>query len=221
MSTMEKFDYKKLTIGKIMLGDIVAWGKKDINWIDKKFAACQSVIQVINLMGFKRGVELGTSWGASACTLLDNSPSIEELYTIDSYLPYVDEVPPYVSITEYDAKFIKLSAQRMFMNLPEDLRNKLRIIYGDTIETADKFEDEYFDFIWFDAHLSQAQLKEELETWYPKLKIGGMAGVHDTGQNGAGMIDVVHQFMEGKHTDGHLAYFNDTSCWLKGYEEDD
>ena len=47
-----------------------------------------------------------------------------------------------------------------------------------------------------------------------------MAGVHDTGNNGAGMLDVVYQFMEGKYTDGHLAYFNDTSCWLKGYDDD-
>ena len=113
---MEKFDHKKLTIDNTMLSSIVEWGRTDVNWVDKKFAPCQSVIQVINLMGFKRGVELGTSWGASACTLLENSQSIEELYTIDSYLPYVDEVPPYVSLTEYDTKFIKLSAQRMFMN---------------------------------------------------------------------------------------------------------
>lgn len=209
---------KDTKLDKNTINDIIRWVTPDENFIDKKIAPCQSLFPLINIFHCETVVELGTHWGCSTSSLLDNCPSIKTLYTIDSYLPYKDTVKPYVEVTEDDAKFLKLSARRNFSFLPPELQKKLRIIYGDTLQSAKKFEDKSIDFLWFDAHLSEDQLAEELETWYPKVAHGGIVGVHDCGNNGSGMDQVVYDFMEGKYTEGRMSYFNDTLSWIKDDE---
>lgn len=206
---------KKLSIDKNTLSSIFEWVDPTKDWIDKKFASCQSLFPIINIMGYEIVVELGTHWGSATASLVDNCPSIEKIYTIDSYLPYKDTVPPYIEVNDYDCDFLKQVAKRNFSYLPEHLQEKINVIYGDTMELSSNFDDDSIDFIWFDAHLTKEQLNKELELWYPKLKYGGLAGVHDCGNNGSGMNKVVYNFLEDKPINGNISYFNDTLSWIK------
>ena len=206
---------KDIGLDNKTLGDIVRWVTPDDNFIDKQVASCQSLFPLINIFQCETVVELGTHWGCATSSLLDNCPSIQTLYTIDSYLPYKDTVKPFTEVNESGANFLKLSARKNFSLLPAELQKKLRIIYGDTLQSARKFEDNSVDFLWFDAHLSEDQLAIELETWYPKVAHGGIVGVHDCGNNGTDMDKVVYEFMEGRSTEGCMSYFNDTLSWLK------
>jgi len=197
------------------INDIIRWVTPDDNFVDKKVASCQSLFPLINIFQCETVVELGTHWGCATSSLLENCPSIQKLYTIDNYLPYKDTVQPFIEVSESGANFLKLSARRNFSLLPGELQKKLHIIYGDTMQSVKKFEDKSIDFLWFDAHLSEEQLAEELETWYPKVDRGGIVGVHDCGNNGSNMDKVVYEFMEGKSTEGRMSYFNDTLSWIK------
>ena len=208
-------NYKNIVLDKQTIEDIIQWVNKETNFIDKKYASCQSLFPLINIFHCETVVELGTNWGSSTSSLLENCPSIKKLYTIDNYLPYKDTVKPFVEVNVDGANFLKLAARKNFSFLPSSLQEKLNIIYGDTIESVKKFEDNSIDFIWFDAHLSEDQLANELESWYPKVAHGGIVGVHDCGNNGSRMDQVVYDFMEGKSTEGCMSYFNDTLSWIK------
>lgn len=197
------------------INDIIRWVTPDDNFVDKKVASCQSLFPLINIFQCETVVELGTHWGCATSSLLENCPSIQKLYTIDNYLPYKDTVQPFIEVSESGANFLKLSARRNFSLLPGELQKKLHIIYGDTMQSVKKFEDKSIDFLWFDAHLSEEQLANELECWYPKVAHGGIVGVHDCGNNGSNMDKVVYEFMEGKSTEGCMSYFNDTLSWIK------
>ena len=89
---------------------------------------------------------------------------------------------------------------------------------GAGINNVKKFEDNSIDFLWFDAHLSEDQLEEELKCWYPKVAHGGIVGVHDCGNNGCDMDQVVYDFMDERNTEGNISYFNDTISWIKGHD---
>jgi predicted O-methyltransferase YrrM len=206
---------KDIELDNLIMEDILQWVSKDTDWGEKKIAPCQSLFHLITIFRCRVVVELGTHWGCTAASLLENCRNIEKLHTIDNYLPYKDTVQPFVEVGESGANFLKLAARTNFNYLPKYLRDKLNIIYGDTIESAKRFEDGSIDFIWFDAHLNESQLKNELEIWYPKVSDGGIVGVHDCGNNGADMDVVVLDFMEGKSTNGSISYFDNTLSWIK------
>ena len=49
----------------------------------------------------------------------------------------------------------------------------------DSIEASNKFNDNYFDFIFLDASHDKNQIKSEILSWLPKLKVGGILAGHD------------------------------------------
>jgi hypothetical protein len=48
-----------------------------------------------------------------------------------------------------------------------------------SIEAADLFPDEYFDFIYIDAAHYYEDVKEDINAWQYKVKVGGFIGGHD------------------------------------------
>lgn len=70
----------------------------------------------------------------------------------------------------------------------EDLtaaRNNLKIfpqaefIIKPSVEAAKGFEDNYFDFIYIDAEHTYESVKQDMESWFPKLKPNGLMAGHD------------------------------------------
>lgn len=55
----------------------------------------------------------------------------------------------------------------------------VKICKGFSSEWANKFEDEYFDWIYLDADHSKKAVLQDLQLWYPKLKKGGAISGHD------------------------------------------
>jgi hypothetical protein len=98
------------------------------------------------------GVEVGVDIGENAQDMLDNWSEILYLHLVD----VIDNI--------HD-RFV--SDNRVtFHHLP-------------SIEATKKFQDNSFDFIYIDAHHSYESVTQDLNTWYPKLRVGGVICGHD------------------------------------------
>mmetsp|Transcript_22491 Transcript_22491/g.57990 ORF Transcript_22491/g.57990 Transcript_22491/m.57990 type:complete len:112 (-) Transcript_22491:197-532(-) len=84
-----------------------------------------------------------------------------------------------------------------------------------TTEAVHQFDDGFFDFIYVDATHSYMDSKADVESWWPKLRVGGvMAGddyfngyVDAAGQT-FGVKDAVDEFGARKN---HRVYLTSTS----------
>jgi len=66
-----------------------------------------------------------------------------------------------------------------------------------SLEAAEKYEDEFFDFIYIDANHGYEFCKEDLNAWYPKVKSGGYISGHDYIKHlDYGVIEAVEEFKQ-------------------------
>lgn len=172
-----------------------------------------SLMVIINLMGFEYGIELGTYYGFSSSMMLSYCPTIKKLYTIDKYQPYVDKIPPYIKVTKEDSSFFEKSSQKILNSTYDHVKSKIKTIVGDSLEVVHNFENEKYDFIFMDSHLSEDQLKNELKAWYPKIKNGGVVCVHDTDQKE--IQETVENFISNKKISSNLGHFDNSTFWIK------
>ena len=94
-----------------------------------------------------------------------------------------------------------------------------RIIRGYSFEVSKQFPDGYFDYIYIDADHSYEAVKQDLEDWYPKVRVGGILAGHDYVDRHSkhvkyGVIKAVDEFVR----DHNIRYFATTpenySSWL-------
>ncbi len=125
-----------------------------------------------------RGVELGLYQANSFCTMLQVCTNVDELIGVDKWEPYVDQIGGGKMVRDQkQIEFIRNTAINFIYW--SGCADRATILEMDTIEAAAKYEDESMDFVFFDAHLTQQQLEDELTAWYPKIKQGGLVIGHD------------------------------------------
>jgi hypothetical protein len=127
-----------------------------------------------------RGVELGLYQANSFCAMLQVCTNVDELIGVDKWEPYEDYIGSSKTPMVRDQKqieFIRNTAINFIMW--SGCADRATILEMDTIQAAVNYEDESMDFVFFDAHLSQQQLVDELTAWYPKIKQGGLVIGHD------------------------------------------
>jgi hypothetical protein len=59
-----------------------------------------------------------------------------------------------------------------------------RVIRLPSVEAAKLFPDEFFDFVYIDADHNYEPVMQDIESWYPLVKKGGIIGGHDFGRWG-------------------------------------
>ena len=125
-----------------------------------------------------RGVELGLYQATSFCTMLQVCTNVDELIGVDKWEPYKDDIGGGNFIRDQkQIEFIRNTAMN-FIHW-SGCYDRATILEMDSIEAAEKYEDESLDFVFFDSHLNQAQLEAEMTAWYPKIKSGGLVMGHD------------------------------------------
>ena len=127
-------------------------------------------LKSLNLL--ERGVELGTFQGGYSKNIVSNWPG--KLFMIDVWRP--------LSKDEYDdssnhSNYID-AYQESMTNIKgyEDRAFMLRM-KGEF--ASELFPDNSLDFIYIDANHTYQSVKNDLETWYPKVKSGGLLAGHD------------------------------------------
>jgi hypothetical protein len=123
--------------------------------------------------GFHIGVELGVQHGGYAHGMLSTWPNCSEYHLVDLWAHqenYVD----YANVDQERQDQIFEGA----MNKLAAFKDKIHVCRNYTTVCVDKFDEEYFDFIYVDARHDFKGVWDDLVAYWPKLKVGGiMAGV--------------------------------------------
>jgi len=145
-------------------------------------------------------VEVGVNYGQSACFMgveIINQNKNIKLNLVDSW----------------DENF-EMGVYDSFMNtiqpIKQEMGDKLNIIRDLSVNAAKRFNDNSLDFIFIDACHDYECVKEDLHTWYPKLKKGGIIAGHDYYDGHAGVEQAVNEFF---HEERDRLY-NQEYCWF-------
>lgn len=178
----------------------------------------QFLIPTLNILGDNLiGIELGVGQGQSTLSMVANCGNIKKLYAVDNFKPYQDKLKnPYnnkaaYEVHEADVEFDKL---KFYHNLKHSgLEGRITVIENDKNECVQGFEDDSFDFIFADAQMNYEDTLKDIETWYPKLKEGGIFSMHDSDNE---MVKIaVEKFRNENNITNHISWYGNTVLWMK------
>jgi predicted O-methyltransferase YrrM len=176
----------------------------------------QSLVPVINMLlgDVVVGVELGVFRGYTFCCLLQSCPSIYTLYGVDSYQPYTDYIiePPY-TISKDKIEEVKQAALSNIQSLAPSLQTKAVMLNEDSNIALQRFEDNSLDFIFVDTYMTEHQASNDLVSWYPKVKEGGLFAGHDWST--PSVKRAVRLFRTAHSITNKMSTFDDTWMWIK------
>jgi hypothetical protein len=155
-------------------------------------------------------VEIGCSYGRSTAYLASrvaNSKKRITIYAVDVWLGYLIQ-RVVVSVVQRDpvtnqAQVVKYEDQQIPVSVfPEFLSHMVQAGLIDIIvplrmpstSAARIFEDNSIDFCFIDADHAYEAVKEDLHSWYPKIRPGGLIAGHDYGGADPGVKRAVDEF---------------------------
>lgn len=121
------------------------------------------------------GAEIGVYKGEHAESLLENL-SIKKLYLIDPYKLYdeYDEGKKHYGIDQDPLDLVEREAQKRLEKYSD------KIIWVKKMSTDALIDiPNNLDFVYIDGNHQYEFVKKDIETYYPKIKLGGILGGHD------------------------------------------
>jgi len=122
------------------------------------------------------GVEVGTFEGYNAVNILKYC-SLDKLYCIDPYKPYIDIVG---GLSDFSSE----SWDSIYQRVKERVVNRADVIRKPSLEAVNYFPDNSLDFVYLDGDHSREYVLKEIKAWFPKVKVDGILGGHDCRENG-------------------------------------
>ena len=135
------------------------------------------------------GVEIGVDEGKNAISILKNL-NITKLYLVDPWIEYYEKSSNKLLRSQkvQDEKFKKV--EKLFSD-----NSKVELIRKKSIEASKDFSDASLDFVYIDGDHSYESVKQDLNSWYPKLKkFGVMCGDDYAHITGRGVVEAVNEF---------------------------
>ncbi len=120
-----------------------------------------------------KGVEVGSAWGGYARTILDAWKG-EQLFLVDPWEKQDNSV--YQENTNTMADF-----NDWYQNCKNLAAQDKRVVLVKkySVDAASIFDKESLDFVYIDGNHSYRNVMEDMDAWFPKVKIGGVFGGHD------------------------------------------
>ena len=158
----------------------------------------------------RTAVEIGVNEGHNAVSMLVSYPKLT-LYAVDHYKDMFlvwdgsDEFP------EERKQLHKDKAFKILNTFNNNGNKRCHIVYKSSMEAVNDFPDNHFDYIYIDGDHRYEAVKDDLEKWYPKLKIGGVFAGHDFVAECEGVVLAVQEFYNKRN----LKYIigNDGDFW--------
>lgn len=139
----------------------------------KKINTRNNISNVLKETSAKKICEIGVRGGENLFQMITDE--MDEVFAVDIWKDTgVHE--------ENDLGFSQAELDRQYELVLEKSKQhngKVKIIREFSHIASALFNDEYFDFIYIDADHSYAGIKRDLDCWWPKLKHGGIIGMHD------------------------------------------
>ena len=142
---------------------------KPIEWASKR------LIKVINKHFTSRTIyaaEVGVWRGRNAYHLLKEIPNLK-LWCIDPYIR--DLVDPHLLNVSVDV----MDAKCLAFHTLEQYKERVRWILLKSTQAAKWFNPSSFHFVYLDGDHKYESVKEDIETWWPLIRNGGIMAGHD------------------------------------------
>lgn len=154
------------------------------NWFNYK-----NFYDFITTKNYKRIVEIGV-WKGHSISYLANKNRDSEIWAVDLFEDTTDDY-------YYNTGDIKKQIPIIYDIYQENLiktntRQIIKDLKGNSWDVSNNFSNDYFDFIFIDANHSYDYVKNDITSWYPKLKTGGIISGHDYSQKG--VSEAVNEF---------------------------
>jgi len=125
----------------------------------------------LNLKGF--GAEIGVLRGEFSEHILKNWEG-EKLYLIDAWRHFKGVIDINNATPEGHGDNLLETLSKVY-----SYGERATLIRELSVEAAKFFPDGYFDFVYLDANHTHKSVIEDLNSWYPKVKVGGYIMGHD------------------------------------------
>jgi hypothetical protein len=141
------------------------------------------LIALIRFHGFKIGAEIGVHTGMMTSNLLSQCPDLY-LYAVDNWWAVPAKPTDPEELKNW--KDIGLAGRRperdrgRFNRRTAPFKNRLTVLYGDSVKMAKQVEDNFLDFVFIDADHRYESVIADLKAWVPKVKdVEGIVCGHD------------------------------------------
>lgn len=121
-------------------------------------------------LGFKRGAEIGVWEGSYSEVICQQMPGVE-LLCIDPWMPYSAYREKKNDPPRLDAAY-RFTVERLS-------KYSCQIIRKTSVDAAKQIPDGSLDFAYIDGNHARAFIDEDLRTWMPKIRPGGILSGHD------------------------------------------
>ncbi len=121
-------------------------------------------------------IEIGSYCGGST-SIIAKIFKHSKIFSVDPWEMYIEDC----SVYDINKQKIELEqAEKIFDGV---IKNYTNIVKNKTSssEFVKNIEDNTIDFIYIDGNHQYSSVKEDLENWYPKIKLGGIIAGHDYG----------------------------------------
>lgn len=178
----------------------------DPSWSTNRiYQAAWGLIPLIRELGDSiRCVEVGVCMGLNSHMLLESCPNIIELIGVDHYRAYHDW-QNYISQEHQDRMF------QMFSAIIPHLGPRFNHIKLSSAEAAAELEDGEYDFVFIDGDHSMKAVLKDLDSWWPKLRSGGIMAGHDS--NLFGVNFAVTSWAKRHGIDPSEVQITDNNAW--------
>ena len=117
--------------------------------------------------------EIGVERGSNAVDMLCEM-NILKLFLVDHYAPYEDCLTSGLCPQNVQDDVYRDMFYRMVGYL-----NKVVFVTKDSVFASSLFPDEFFDFVYIDGSHDYEPIKQDINSWWSKVKVGGILGGHD------------------------------------------
>lgn len=160
----------------------------------KTLKSRDNVSSIYKELNIKNICEIGVRYGDNFFKMI--SDEVENAVGVDIWknTDITSQNDLLYSQSELDKQYQRVT------NYCKQFGNKVNIVRKFSQDAALDFVDEYFDFIYIDADHTYEGLKGDIISWWPKLKKGGLIGLHDYENymcNGVkfGVVKCVNEFI--------------------------
>lgn len=160
--------------------------------------------ELVKKFNLQKGAEIGTLYAGHAAALLSTT-NLKKLYCVDAYKgEHIGLSQGYADVLYY------LTKKRLAF---WDTRSKL--IRDVSQMAALSFKKHELDFVFIDAGHTYEDVKSDLESWFEKVRPGGIVAGDDYTPMFPGVMKAVDEFFKDKKVIVHSSGTNNRAWWVQ------